>query len=472
MRQYWQILFIACVLLLPACKLVITVPPGGSVTTESGNITCPPHTRCVVDIVDDLFDETFTVQLEDGYYFAGWKNVEGYLCAGWQAPCRLFTTFFGASEALMALLDDDTEYHLEARIVPVRDFDFSGLDRRLQRFVEESEFEGASILIVDKDLGVIHEHAFGSYDLDTVVALASASKLPSATLLMALDSRKHFNFDIAAPIGQYLPYEGQYGDVTTEQLLSNTSGIPGIKHVSDYGPHLCQYMANETFRECGREIYQHLLPVVHPPGTIYSYGGSQWQLAGLVAEHAGGARWASLFDKFIASPCDLEVFEYGNMLGRVEEWDGEPSGLFGQNNPNIEAGAISNLRDYGKILMLHLNDGWCGPHRVLASGAVEFMRVNRKGPVLTPEEDYGNGYGMGWFIRTWGLDTGEYEIYWNPGGLGTHTWLDIRRDYGVVFLVQDNSQEFVSDAGALVHEELFDLISGIIDDARIYSGLY
>ena len=117
----------------------------------------------------------------------------------------------------------------------------------------------------------------------------------------------------------------------------------------------------------------------------------------------------------------------------------QPASLVGKRNPHIGGGAISNLRDYGKLLRMQLNDGWCGPHRVLPEGATEFMRIERKLPVLPPEPDSGQGYGLGWWIRPQD-EFPEPNIYFDPGGFGAHAWIDTQRGYGAIFLVENLSQ--------------------------------
>ena len=56
------ILFIACAI-TAGCKLVIVVPEGGSVTTESGGYSCAEATECELEIVDAFFDETFLARI-------------------------------------------------------------------------------------------------------------------------------------------------------------------------------------------------------------------------------------------------------------------------------------------------------------------------------------------------------------------------------------------------------------------------
>ena len=131
--------------------------------------------------------------------------------------------------------------------------DFSEADRAFEAFVEESSvFDGISYVVVDAD-GTLHTGIFGDHTEDTVVMLASTSKVPAVMTLLALEADPDVSFDMDQPIGEVLPFEGVYGDRTPTQLVSNTSGIPGLRQLSVYGPHLCQYSFDEAieFEACG-----------------------------------------------------------------------------------------------------------------------------------------------------------------------------------------------------------------------------
>ena len=71
--------------------------------------------------------------------------------------------------------------------------------------------------------------------------LASTSKMPAVSLLMALHDDESLDYDVETTIDTYLPWDGVYGDRTTVDLVSNTSGIPGLAALGDYGPHVCQF---------------------------------------------------------------------------------------------------------------------------------------------------------------------------------------------------------------------------------------
>jgi CubicO group peptidase (beta-lactamase class C family) len=218
-----------------------------------------------------------------------------------------FTRLFACTTTLLFLTACNNDSDNREAAQPV--YDFAALDVRFQQFLDESAaFEGISIVLVDAQQGSVDEAAFGDHTLDTVVILASTRKMPSVSLLMALHDDEALEFDIEATIDNYLPWEGVYGDRTTAQLVSNTSGIRGLSKLRVYGPHMCQFSSTTTLDQCARILYSVQLEDSVPPGTAFSYGGSQWQLSGTVAENVANSTWVQAFDTYNATPCDLEVF--------------------------------------------------------------------------------------------------------------------------------------------------------------------
>ena len=95
------------------CKLTITVPEGGSVSTGSGNYECAAGETCSIDVLDALFDETFTAVPADGYAFKGWKKAERHFCGNSTDACALSTDGFDAYQELLDVLAGDDEFYLE-----------------------------------------------------------------------------------------------------------------------------------------------------------------------------------------------------------------------------------------------------------------------------------------------------------------------------------------------------------------------
>lgn len=354
--------------------------------------------------------------------------------------------------------------------------DFSAVDAWLEEFVAAQEqYPGSSIAIVDENRGIIHKRAFGDQDEETVVLLASLSKVPSVMLELALnEDDAKVDFDIQAPIANYLPWEGVWDPaITTEHLLSNRSGIPGLQYFLtqpvEYLPHICQGNPADTLSGCAETIFTTPLPNLpsNPANTAFDYGGSQWQLSGGVAESVGGGTWNQLWDQYVAQPCGLELARFGNNVTESASWDGNPDSLIGLENPNIEGGMIANLDDYAKLLSLHLNDGACGDNQVLSPESVASMREQR---TSAGAGDSGYiqiwGYGMGWWVNP-PEEGGSIYLYLDPGFYGSLSWIDVERGYGAVVFFEDYTS---TDGGATsvlaVFAELIPIIEEAFDAVR------
>lgn len=100
-------------LLLSACRIEVAVPLHGTVATESGSVFCESGQKCIVDVPDTYFDETFIAYPDLGYQFIGWTKGWRGLCGGNIQPCYLTTSGFSGHEALIAILESDETFYLE-----------------------------------------------------------------------------------------------------------------------------------------------------------------------------------------------------------------------------------------------------------------------------------------------------------------------------------------------------------------------
>jgi CubicO group peptidase (beta-lactamase class C family) len=311
--------------------------------------------------------------------------------------------------------------------------DFSGVDASFQAFIDNAgDFDGISYVLVDAE-GVIHQKAFGDHTNDTVVLLASTSKVPAVMTLMALQEDPNVDFSISEPVSAYLSYDGPYANRTVEQMVSNTSGIPGLRLLLGYGSftgptiadfnHLCQFSGQLIFdfETCGQTLVQNELLTTQPAGSVFDYGGSQWQIAGVTASVAADTTWNELVDRYFGTPCGLDVFTFGNPWESPTSFTGSVESLRGSHNPNIEGGAITNMADYAKLLQIHLNGGYCGDTQVLSEEAIASMQLDRGGVVATNATPYG----MGWWIRP-----ENPGVFTDPGAFGAVSFIDVNRGIG------------------------------------------
>ena len=326
---------------------------------------------------------------------------------------------------------------------------FSEVDASFQAFIDErTDFDGISYVLVDAE-GIIHQEVFGDHTDETVVLLASTSKVPAVMTLMALQEDTNIDFSMNEPVSTYLAYDGPYADRTVEQMVSNTSGIPGLRLLAGYGSatgptiedfnHLCQFSAQAffNFEACGQTLVQNELPTTQPAGSVYDYGGSQWQIAGVTASTVANATWNQLVDQYLVTPCGLEVFTFGNPWESPTSFTGSVDTLAGTSNPNVEGGAITNMADYAKLLQVHLNGGLCGDTQVLSEDSIASMQTDRGGVVTTNATPYG----MGWWIRE-----DLPGVFTDPGAFGAVSFIDVNRGIGGYMAIDEYGD--AADSGA------------------------
>lgn len=324
--------------------------------------------------------------------------------------------------------------------------DFSEVDAAIDAFLADEDLQGATIAIVHRDHGVLHKRGYGSFDVDRVMLLASASKMMTAGVLIHLDDADLLDLD--APITDVLTDWGDYKqDITTAQLLSNSSGMPGLGDGALYTPYLCQFIDGGSLSACAEAIFSaDDAEESIPPDTRFRYGGAQWQLAGGVAEVASGKSWEDLIHDIYIEPCGLENTGYSNHFSRGSAnggfsypsfMDGDVNDLPDTDNPNMEGGGYSTASDYAKLLMMHLNDGMCGETQVMSAEGITRSRTDRLGPAYGGSTGAPGlqGYGMGWWV-----DTDRSGWATDPGAYGTVPWVDTEAGYAAVILLESDSQ--------------------------------
>lgn len=332
------------------------------------------------------------------------------------------------------------------------DVDFVEFDATVQSFLDAHSLSGATVVVVHRDHGVLHQRAFGSFDVNRISLLASASKVLSAGILVRLADQGLIDLD--APISSYLGAEyGLYKtDITVAQLLSNSAGMVGLVDDALYGPYVCQYLPLGFLVDCAAGIYTADDAADRvPPDTKFRYGGGQWQLAGGIAEAVTGKSWHELVDETYVRPCGLETLGYTNQyaqafmntggvsgaLGYPSFFTGDLGQLMPTDNPNVEGGAYTNVRDYAKILLMHLRGGRCGDRRVLSEAGVARMQADRIGEVYggsTSLDPTLPGYGLGWWVSR-----EQPGFVADPGAYGATPWIDNERGYAAMIILEADS---------------------------------
>lgn len=299
-------------------------------------------------------------------------------------------------------------------------YDFSPVTRIVQKWVDAGYYPGAAVLVMRSN-NLIYQHCFGNYTPDTPVYIASAGKwLVAATIMSLVDDGK---LSLDDHPSKYLPeFKNDPKDkATLRQLLSHTSGYP------PYQPEGKPVDKYQTLTESVAHILP--LPLASQPGERFDYGGLAMQVAGRMAEVAGGTNWENLFQDRIARPCAMANTHFTP----VDQGEG--------HSPMLAGGAQSTLRDYANFLSMIFNDGAFGETPVISSDDIREMQADQvRGALVKPGEfvervrglKHTAIYGLGEWREQ--LDAaGHAVLISSPSWAGTYPWIDKTTGvYGII----------------------------------------
>jgi CubicO group peptidase (beta-lactamase class C family) len=343
---------------------------------------------------------------------------------------------------------------------PAAEYDFSEVSPIVERFIDERGLNGAGLIVVDRDDGIVDEEYWGDFGPDRVSLIASSSKMITAGVLLRLQDDGLL--DIDAPVAAVADWGAGNPTITPAQLLSNSSGLVGLLPDPAYTPYVCQFLAHGTLQDCAATIFS--TPDddadIVAPDTEFRYGGAQWQVAGAVAEIASGKPWAQLIDEIYVQPCGLETLAYNNHFTQFGSagfdyptaFAADPSTLQPTDNPNMEGGVYVAPPDYAELLLMHLRGGRCGDTQVLSQAALDRMHTDRIGPTYGADAGPGTGYGMGWWV-----DRASGRIS-DGGAYGSMPWLDLDDGYGAYLVIEADS-----NTGSELAQELFDVVERAVN---------
>ena len=342
--------------------------------------------------------------------------------------------------------------------------DFSAVGPIVDDFVADRGLNGAGLVVVSRGEGMVHEQYWGEFDADRISLIASSSKMITSGVLLHLQDEGLL--DIDAPVADVVDWGSGNPAVTPAQLISNSSGLVGLFPDPVFAPYLCQFIADDTLQNCAESIFTTTDDDadVIPPDTQFRYGGGQWAVAGAVAEVASGQSFAELVDEIFAQPCGLESLEFNNHFAQIGsgfgypvEFGGDPATLVATDNPSPGGGAYITAPDYGRLLLMHLEDGICGDTQVLSPESLATMHADRIGATYDGQagavptaSDGGTGYGMGWWVDR---STGRIS---DGGAYGSVPWLDLDDGYGAYLVIEADSE---------TGGELAALLEDVIDTA-------
>jgi CubicO group peptidase (beta-lactamase class C family) len=294
--------------------------------------------------------------------------------------------------------------------------------------------------LVGTSQGLLAEHYYGSYTPDTVVPIASASKLLGAARIVQVAERGQADLD--APVSTVLPqFTGVKGTMTLRQMFSHTAGY-GNDSASpvllDDGITLAQAV---DLIACCRPLNSG-----YSVGGQFSYGGISMHVAGRVAEVVGGGDWEQRWQSEIGAPLGISTIDW--------------QGLGPTANYGIGGSARSSLRDYGRFLQMLANDGYGNHHRVLRGSSVAELGVDRveDRPIAyaPPNAAPPVRYGLGAWLSTQAVAP---SLLHSLGAFGFLPWVDRERRLYGAFMIRGSGG--VNDAAYPAYATM---LAGIITE--------
>ena len=280
--------------------------------------------------------------------------------------------------------------------------------------IAERDYPGLAIAVsVDGD--TVWSEGFGYADLEHRVPMSpsvkfrvgSISKSMTAAAVASLVEKGRLDLD--ATVQRYVPsFPGKAHPVTTRQLGGH---LGGIRH----------YRGDENFI---RDPYATVLeglsifaddPLLHEPGTAFSYTSHGFNLISAVVEGAAEQPFLAVMREAVFRPIGMRdtVADFVTPIipGRTRYYVRDDEGRV-VNAPFVNnsykwagGGFLSTTEDVLRFANAHLDDAF------LSKSSLELLFTEQR-----TRDGEGVGYGFGWFIRT--RDDGRRLLSHSGGSVG------------------------------------------------------
>lgn len=228
---------------------------------------------------------------------------------------------------------------------------------------------------------------------DTVYRFASVSK--TITAVAAMELAEGGKLDLDAPIQRYAPsFPEKQWTVTARHILAHSSGIRHFK--DDEAESTLHYKSLEA----GLDRFRNE-PLLHQPGTAYTYSSYAYNLLGRVIEGASGESYAAYVRGHVFEPAgmtasrddDLRAIVPHRAQGYTRTHEGalENSVLTDTSFKTPSGGLAGTAKDLVAFALA------LESHRLLRKETFEKMLVVSK--VGSPPVPNPDGFALGWMIE-------------------------------------------------------------------------
>jgi CubicO group peptidase (beta-lactamase class C family) len=314
------------------------------------------------------------------------------------------------------------------------------------QILDEGGVPGAAIALVDNQ-GILWAEGFGhlgsksrkGVTADTPFLISGLSKLITATAVMFAVQDGLVSLD--EPITTYLPeftINSRYEEhperkITLRRLLDYTAGLPLETSLGNY----FEAAPSVSFEDHVKSVYSSWL--VYGVGTGFCYGSVSFDLAGYVIQRVSGKPWEQYVKEKVFIPLGMtaSAVDRTEILKNKNRAIGSMMGMAALPAvyPGLgAAGMYSTVRDYSRLLQLHINRGTLDGQRLLDESLVEAIHK----PTGIVKEDPNVYYGMGIHIDKRAPERTE-QLIWNDGwGFGFYNLMHWYPEYGIGGIVLTN----------------------------------
>jgi CubicO group peptidase (beta-lactamase class C family) len=270
--------------------------------------------------------------------------------------------------------------------------------------------------------------------------------------------------DLDAPIATYVPGypPGDDPRMTLRALAAHTAGAPHQGHPERKALYVEHF---NTATEAITAIRD--LPLVHEPGSDYSYSSSNYNLIAAALEQASGQSFAVLLDSTLLSPLELDDTELLNVQ--------RPTPRLARNYTLYELWTYADLEELQIVPTWDYSFNPAGGGMIsTASDLARFGEAFLAPGFFSAEElelfyslissDPESPWSFGWFVGQ--TDSGTRQLRISGATQGVMASLYVLPDDGIVAAAIVNSWTRDAREGELVFAGVERIISAYLEDRR------
>lgn len=181
------------------------------------------------------------------------------------------------------------------------------IDSLLTDYHQSDSFNGNVLIvengktILDKSYGFADFGSKRELNPNSVFELASVSK--QFTAMGILLSRKRNNLKLSDPITKFLPELSIYPNITIDQLVHHTSGLPDYMGLFEEHWDKTKIAVNQDIVDL---LVEHQPEMEFEPGEQWEYSNTGYALLGLIIEKANGVSYGEFLKENIFEPLEMK----------------------------------------------------------------------------------------------------------------------------------------------------------------------